>query len=913
MNQHIPPTVDHMKCLEKKLAALEAHNAHLTAENISLRQLYERAPLSYQSLDENGCFVSVNQAWLDALGYRQEEVVGHNFGDFLHPDWQDHFKENFPRFKAVGEILGVEFEMRKKDSSFVYVSFNGRIGKDPQGNFQQTYCIFQDITRQKQAEAALIRSQEKWRNIIVSVPLIGISLDPGGRILFANTHFLQLVGWEEHEVLGRDWFDLFIPAHLREQMRAVFLAVMQQKDILDFSNYENEIVTRGGELRNVAWSNVLSKDILGNIVDATCLGVDLTERKRAMAALRESEERHRAIIMTAMDGFWVVNEHGRILETNETYCRMSGYTEQELLSMHISDLEAKETANETASRMRHLMSKQEDRFFTRHRRKDGILLDVEIRAQCSPALDGLCVVFLRDITEQKRSEENLKESEARFKALHNASFGGITIHDQGRILESNQGLAEITGFSVAELIGMDGLLLIAPRTRDLVKGNILAGYEHAYEALGIRKNGEEYPLRLEARNIPYKGKQVRVVEFRDITAEKENETERERLQMQLLQAQKMESVGRLAGGIAHDFNNMLGVILGRTEMAQESVDPSLPLYADLEHIYKAAVRSANLTRQLLAFARKQTIAPKVLDFNEVVSSMLNMVQRLIGEDIDLVWLPKANLWEVKMDPSQLDQILANLCVNARDAIAGVGKITIETANTTFDARYCAAHQGYIPGDYVQLALSDNGCGMGMETLSHIFEPFFTTKETGKGTGLGLATVYGIVKQNNGFINVYSEPAQGTTFRIYLPRHRATNAFVAENGAAQPVKRGDETILLVEDEAAILEMTTTMLERLGYHVLPASTPGEALTLAESFDGVISLLLTDVVMPGMNGRDLARQIVALHPNITPLFMSGYTANVIAHHGVLDTGVQFLEKPFSKKDLASKIRDALNQHLH
>jgi PAS domain S-box-containing protein len=1040
MNEHISPTVEHMECLEKKLAALEAHNARLTAENILLRQLYERAPLSYQSLDENGCFLSVNQAWLDALGYSQEEVVGHNFGDFLHPDWQDHFKENFPRFKAVGEILGVEFEMRKKDGSFVYVSFNGRIGKDPRGNFQQTYCIFQDITLQKQAEAALIRSQEKWRNIIVSVPLIGISLDPGGRILFANTHFLQVVGWEEHEVLGRDWFDLFVPDHRREQVRTVFLTAMQQRNILDFANYEYEIVTRTGKLRNVAWCNVLNKDIHNNILDATCLGVDLTERIRAMAALRESEERHRTYINNMPYGVFVTDQQGRYCQVNPATCQITGYTEQELLAMNIADLLTENSLEEGSKHFQRLVQEStsqnemlyrtkngeikwwsvttvkisENRFLgfcndiSDRKRSEDILhserqtfelileqslagywdwLIQEKTEYLSPSfksmfgyadhelpnspdtwlqliypedLPGVFDTFNRhvasrgtvpyyneiryrhktgatvwvictgkviewdaqgnavrmigchiDITERKRIEEALRESEARFKALHNASFGGITIHDKGRILECNQGLAEITGFSVAELIGMDGLLLIAPRSRDLVRANILAGYEHPYEALGLRKNGEEYPLRLEAKNIPYRGQQVRVVEFRDITAEKENETERERLQMQLLQAQKMESVGRLAGGIAHDFNNMLGVILGRTEIAQESVDPSLPLYTDLEHIHKAAVRSANLTRQLLAFARKQTIAPKILDFNEVVSSMLNMVQRLIGEDIDLVWLPKANLWEVKMDPSQLDQILANLCVNARDAIAGVGKITIETENSTFDARYCAAHQGYIPGDYVQLALSDNGCGIDVETLNHIFEPFFTTKETGKGTGLGLATVYGIVKQNNGFINVYSEPAQGTTFRIYLPRHRATTAFVADNGTAQPVKRGDETILLVEDEAAILEMTTTMLERLGYHILPASTPGEALALAESFNGTISLLLTDVVMPGMNGRDLARQIVALHPNITPLFMSGYTANVIAHHGVLDTGVQFLEKPFSKKDLASKIRDALNQH--
>ncbi|MBV5318609.1 MAG: PAS domain S-box protein [Desulfobulbaceae bacterium] len=519
----------------------------------------------------------------------------------------------------------------------------------------------------------------------------------------------------------------------------------------------------------------------------------------------------------------------------------------------------------------------------------------------------------QDITARKQADEALRESEARFKALHNASFGGICIHDQGIILDCNQGLAEISGYSSEELIGMNGLLLIAEKTRDMVMKHILAGHEKPYEAVGVRKNNEEYPLRLEARNIPYKGKNVRTVEFRDITALKDDEAEREKLQGQLVQAQKMESVGRLAGGIAHDFNNMLGVILGRTEMAQEDLDPSQTLYTDLEDIRKAAIRSANLTRQLLAFARKQTIAPQILDFNDAVASMLKMVQRLLGEDIDLVWLPKANLWPVKIDPSQLDQILANLCVNARDAIPDVGKITIETENTTFDQAYCASHQGFIPGDFVQLALSDNGCGMDKDSLPHIFEPFFTTKETGKGTGLGLATVYGIVKQNNGFINVYSEPGQGTTFKIYLPRHSAEAALASESDPAPLEKRGDETILLVEDESGILAMTTIMLERLGYTVLPANSPGEALRLAESFAGAISLLLTDVVMPGMNGRDLAKQIMGLHPDIKTLFMSGYTANVIAHHGVLDKGVQFIEKPFAKKDLAAKIRNVLRQDFY
>ena len=299
----------------------------------------------------------------------------------------------------------------------------------------------------------------------------------------------------------------------------------------------------------------------------------------------------------------------------------------------------------------------------------------------------------------------------------------------------------------------------------------------------------------------------------------------------------------------------------------------------------------------------------MLDLNETVEGMLKMLRRLIGEDIDLSWLPGKDLWPVKMDPSQIDQILANLCVNARDAISGVGKMTIETGNRIFDEDYCAAHPGFVPGEYVMLAVSDNGCGMDKETQLHIFEPFFTTKEMGKGTGLGLATVYGIVKQNNGFINVYSEPGQGTTFSIYLPRHIGKAEQTQKEDPSEPAAHGSETILLVEDEPTVLEMTRMMLEKLGYTVLAAATPGEAIRLAEAHTGEIHLLMTDVVMPEMNGRDLVRNLLTRYPNLKSLFMSGYTADVIAHHGVLDPGVNFIQKPFSIKNLAAKVREVLD----
>jgi CheY-like chemotaxis protein len=353
---------------------------------------------------------------------------------------------------------------------------------------------------------------------------------------------------------------------------------------------------------------------------------------------------------------------------------------------------------------------------------------------------------------------------------------------------------------------------------------------------------------------------------------------------------------------------MLGVILGHVEMLLDEIDPSLPIHADLQEVRRAAERSADITRQLLAFARKQTVAPRVIDLNRTIEGMLKMLRRLIGEDINLAWSPGENLWPVKIDPSQIDQILANLCVNARDAIAGVGNLSVETRNALLSQEFCVSHQGFAPGEYVRIAVKDNGSGMDSETVSHIFEPFYTTKVFGEGTGLGLATVYGIVKQNNGFIDVDSAPGKGTEFSLYLPRHSKPAEQIRE--AEQPAAdlHGREVVLVVEDEPTILKMTATMLTRLGYAVLEADSPSAALRVAGGHDGGIDLLLTDVIMPGMNGRDLAGQLAETYPQMKCLFMSGYPANVIAEQGALDEGVHFIQKPFTKKALAERIRRTL-----
>lgn len=388
------------------------------------------------------------------------------------------------------------------------------------------------------------------------------------------------------------------------------------------------------------------------------------------------------------------------------------------------------------------------------------------------------------------------------------------------------------------------------------------------------------------------------------------EDERVAADARLHQVQKLESVGILAGGVAHEFNNLLMGIMNYVELCRDEIQPDHPIREWLDEIMTDARRSADLTRQLLAFARKQTIAPRPLDLNDTVSGMLKLLRRLIGEDIDLAWQPGSALWPVRFDPSQVDQLLANLCVNARDAIDGVGKITIETGKVTLDDDYCAAHAEAVPGDYVMLAVSDTGCGMDRQTLDHLFEPFFTTKGVGVGTGLGLATVHGIVKQNGGHVNVYSEPGHGTTFRVYLPRFRdeSTTETTDETGTDEASLHGKGTILLVEDEKSVRLTTTIFLKGLGYTVLSAECPAEALALAAEHDGDIDLLITDVVMPGMSGRNLAEKLAVTYPRMRCLYMSGYTANVIAHRGVLEKGVDFLSKPFMRDVLARKVREML-----
>ena len=508
------------------------------------------------------------------------------------------------------------------------------------------------------------------------------------------------------------------------------------------------------------------------------------------------------------------------------------------------------------------------------------------------------------IADEKKNRADL----TRLSTAIEQSSATIVITDvEGTIQYVNPAFGEITGYTVGEALGQNPRVLKSGKQdadfyRELW-AIISNGATWKGQLVNKRKDGTFYTE--EATISPVLDEAGQIVNY---VAVKRDITEHLALTAQFEQAQKMESVGRLAGGVAHDFNNMLQAIMGHTEMVLEQINPAMSIFSDLQEVQKAAGHSANLVRQLLTFARKQPIAPQIIDLNGTVEGMLKMLRRLIGESIDLLWNPGKNLPPVKIDPSQIDQLLTNLCINAQDAIEDVGTITIVSEAATCDEAWCASHAGSLPGKYVLLSVSDTGCGMSGETMRHLFEPFFTTKEVGKGTGLGLATVYGVVKQNNGFIDVQSELGQGTTFKIYLPQQAPLPDPSVEHTRLQPAERGSETVLLVEDETMILDMTTAMLKKLGYTVVPVTNPEEAIRQAHSDSEQIDLLITDVVMPAMNGRDLASTLRSRQPALKCLFMSGYTADIISRNGVLDEDVHFIQKPFSMQELAAKVRETL-----
>lgn len=508
----------------------------------------------------------------------------------------------------------------------------------------------------------------------------------------------------------------------------------------------------------------------------------------------------------------------------------------------------------------------------------------------------------------RAAQEGLRRSEVNFRSLvTNAPYGICRCDSSGKLLSANPALITMLGYaSASQLIGRTLPTLYAESQQWFTAADYFRSSQRftGVVAEWLRNDGSTIFVRLSGRTIHDEKKAT----FFEIFAE--DITERRALEQQLRQAQKMEAVGRLAGGIAHDFNNLLMVISGYCEFLLERIGQEPAVRGPAQEIAKAAKRATSLTVQLLAFSRKQMLAPKLLDLNAVLTENLKLLTRLIGEDIELVMIPGAELGWVKADPGQIEQVIMNLAVNARDAMPHGGNLVIETANARLDESYARTHAGVEPGEYVMIAVSDTGMGMDADTQTHIFEPFFTTKGP-KGTGLGLSTVYGIVKQSGGYVWVYSEPDKGTTFKVYLPRVSAAGEAVAPQPSAPvaEVAHGQETILLVEDEATVRELTQQYLQAQGYTVFEAADPNVALQISNAHSGPIHLLLSDVIMPGMNGRELAQLITAARAETRVLYMSGYTENAIGHNGTLDPGINLLQKPFTLPALRARVRQVLD----
>jgi two-component system cell cycle sensor histidine kinase/response regulator CckA len=664
------------------------------------------------------------------------------------------------------------------------------------------------------------------------------------------------------------------------------------------------------------------KDKLGRLLPA--VERELREcRKRA--AHRESEVRSAAIVRCSLDPIVGTDHTGKVIEFNPAAEKCFGYSRQEALGQDLADLVVPERFQEQfrAELAEHVAGAQDatfDRQTQLRKRKDGTEFPIErtgtrLDARSPPIIMG----FIRDISERVKAEAALREAETRFTRLAESGLVGIIIgEDTGRIVDANDTFLTMVGYSRHDLASglvswanmtpPEWVSLNAAATEQLRSEGVAGPWEKEY----LRKDGSRVPVLVGVATL--EGNRNLSLSI-DLSARKQAEAGQTRAEEalrqseeQLRQAQKMEAVGRLAGGVAHDFNNVLSVIMSYGELILGDLKPADPLRADIEEIRKAASRAAGLTRQLLLFSRQQVVEPKVIDLHDVLKSMDKMLQRILGEDVDLVLLAPKSIGRVKVDPSHVEQVILNLVVNARDAMPRGGKLTIETSNVVLDEHYTGNHLPSKAGQYVMMAVSDTGTGMDRDTQARIFEPFFTTKEKGKGTGLGLSTVFGIVKQSNGSIWVYSEPDKGTTFKVYLPRVDA-EVDVLRPSVPPTTLLGKETILLVEDEEQVRAVVLSVLRRQGYHVIPAQNPGEALLLCERHSGKIDLLLTDVVMPQMSGPDLARRLAPIRPGMRVLCMSGYTDDSIVRHGVLESGVAFIQKPVTPALLARKVREVLD----
>jgi PAS domain S-box-containing protein len=883
---------------------LHAAQDELRRNEQLLRAIFDNALEPMVLTDEHGRYVDANRAACELYQLPLEQLVGRKFAEFTGADLLDDADSRAFRVKGSvrGQVVITRIDGSRRTLEYSAVS-NVTPGLD--------LSVMRDITERTVAEEAVRTSLDLLEKAQAMAHVgswtSGLGEDDEltwtrecGRIFDVPDGAVITLGQIMTRVHPDDR-----PRVLRARHDAA--AARAPLDI------EHRIVRDDGR---PCWVRArTSVERWNGVLRMVAVVHDITDRKIADAALRESEERYRRIVENTSEGIWVYNGEGITTFMNARMAEMLGYAIEETIGQPVfafMEESARAAAEARIARSRSGVSDRSDFHF---RRKDGS--DLWVSVQANPLFDAdgrfeAALALLADVSSERRGDE----ARARLAAI--VEFAGDAIigaSPEGIITSWNAAAETLYQWSASEAIGRATTIVILPENLATVepvwerlrRGELIQHFETTH----VRKDGSTVEVVFTASPIFDAAHQVigsaRIVT--DLTERKRAEAALKETEAQLRQAQRMEAVGVLAGGVAHDFNNVLSVILSFTSMMLEDLRQGDPLRADIQQIARAGERASELTRQLLAFSRKQVLQPRVLNLSELLLGMEKMLERLIGEAIELTQILPSSLGSVLVDPGQFEQIVMNLAVNAKDAMPGGGKLSIELVNAELDEEYARLHHDVAPGRYVMLAVTDTGVGMDPATRERVFEPFFTTKEMGKGTGLGLSTVFGIVKQSQGHIWVYSERGQGTTFKVYFPR---VEEGVEKPGAEAPepkTRRGSETVLLVEDEEHVRMATRAILQRNGYHVLDALSGGDALLICEQFPAKIHLLLTDVVMPRMSGPQVAERLRPLRPEMKVLYVSGYTEDSAIHHGVLDAGVAFLQKPLTPTALLRKVREVLD----
>jgi PAS domain S-box-containing protein len=877
--------------------------------------------------------------------------------DFILPEDRDRVLGAFAALTGDAPGLDIEHRIVRPGGEIRWVRVRGFQVRDGSNKLIRHTGIVTDITEWQRAAEELLGSERRFSDMLRNLELVSVMIDLDARITYCNDYLLRLTGWKREEVMGGDWFELFLPPELFKELRRVHSALLDDQPAA--WHYENEIVTRSGARRLIRWNNSVLRSASGDVIGTASIGEDITERRQAEEALKSSEARKNAIVQSSIDCIITMDHEGKILEFNPAAEKVFGHARAEVMGRELAEVIIPPPLRERHREgMMHYLATGESKVLGKRIeitaiRSDGSEFPVELAitrmgVEKPPTFTG----FIRDISERKRAERQLNIQYAISRVLAESStaeqatpkilqavcdnfgwdVGGLwSVDSREGVLRCveiwsapNVSIDEFKATSrqmtFARNVGLPGRVWASGQPAwiaDLVQdGNFpsalvakQAGLHAAFAFPILISSGVNGVIEILSREVREPDEDL-LRTFAVLGSQLGQFFQRRQVEDQLFQSQKMETVGKLAGGVAHEFNSILTAIIGQSELLLGDLPAGSPLAENATEISRAADRAATLTRQLLAYGRKQMLQPEVLDLNSVLAGMESTLRHLMGRGADVCIALAPGLKAVKADAGQIEQVIMNIAMNAVDAMPNGGKLTLETANVTLDQEYVSRFPELKAGEYVMLAITDTGTGMSEAVQARVFEPFFSTKGVGQGTGLGLATCHGIINQSGGHITIYSELARGATFKIYLPQAEQQAAIPIRRLDSPDLPRGTETILLVEDDPALREMAASLLRRLGYTVLAAANGIEALSLKKQRDsGHIDLLFTDVVMPHMSGRELAQRLSGARPQMKVLYVSGYTDDTVVRHGVLAADTTLIQKPYTHSILARKVREILD----